>query len=263
VSTQKRKGKLPPFVPVIRTTMASPAWRATSFGARCLYIILCGWLGKECVNNGKIFRSYRDACTDLGTRSLNSVGRWYRELQHYGFIVQTAGAHLGVDGDGTSAHWRLTEHHSYDGRGNHVAPTRDFDRWDGALFKDSLKTESRRHDGYTPSPPQRHTGPPWTVEIAPEVYPPQRHRLVPEVYPPQRHNCLPLPTALTPHAEDLTGMVLKIVHEQLDERDCRKRRLRLGSHHEPRVAQRCSTVASADLARRGMRKKFVRNEATR
>jgi hypothetical protein len=36
----------------------------------------------------------------LVTKSTRTVQRWFRELEHYGFIVKTAGACLGVDGDG-------------------------------------------------------------------------------------------------------------------------------------------------------------------
>ena len=82
---------------------------------------------------------YRDAANDLGTKSTRSVQRWFRELEHYGFIVKTTGACLGVDGDGIAAHWRLTEYHSYDAKKMHIAPTRDFDRWDGTLFDDPEK----------------------------------------------------------------------------------------------------------------------------
>jgi hypothetical protein len=40
MSTHRKKGRLPPFVPLIRTTLASPAWKQLSFGARCLYVVL-------------------------------------------------------------------------------------------------------------------------------------------------------------------------------------------------------------------------------
>ena len=36
MSRNKDKGRLPPFVPVDREMMRSPAWRATSHGARSL-----------------------------------------------------------------------------------------------------------------------------------------------------------------------------------------------------------------------------------
>src|SRR5262245_11149340 len=100
MAQKNRKGKLPPFVPVIRTTIASPAWKATSYGARCLYIVLRSYLRIDNLNNGKVYRSYRDAGNDLGTRSLRSLGRWFLELEHYGFIVKTAEGALGVDGEG-------------------------------------------------------------------------------------------------------------------------------------------------------------------
>jgi hypothetical protein len=157
MSTKKRKGKLPPFVPVTRTTMAHPAWKATSFGARCLYIVLRGFLRHDNLNNGKVFRSYRNAAADLGRKSLTSIQRWFRELEHYGFIVMTTGAHLGVDGDGVAAHWRITECPSFDAKGNQIAPTRDFDRWDGELFTDPEKTGTRTYGRNTPYLPQVHT----------------------------------------------------------------------------------------------------------
>ena len=82
------KGRLPPFVPVLKDTMKTPAWKALSHGARSLYVVL------KC-------------------RYSNSpnVMRWFRELQHYGFIVEVSPAHhgglcmsaFGVTADITSA----------------------------------------------------------------------------------------------------------------------------------------------------------------
>jgi hypothetical protein len=199
MSTKKHKGKLPPFVPVIRTTMASPSWKAMSFGARCLYTVLRGYLRHDNANNGKVFRSHRDVCLDLGTRSRRSVVRWFRELQHYGFIVQTTGAHLGVDGDGLSAHWRLTECPSFDAKGNLIAATRDFDRWDGALFDDPSKTESRVPKGSGLAPLGVHTGTAEIVGIDPEVGPKGVHRLPPRWVPKGSITCCHSLTPLQPY----------------------------------------------------------------
>src|SRR5262249_4791872 len=138
---RRRKGHLPPFVPLIRTTLASAAWKQLSFGARSLYVVLRSYLRNDDLNNGKVYRSHRDAAADLGTNSLRSIRRWFRELEHYGFIVKTREGWLGVDGDGIAPHWRLTECKSFDAKGTHIAPTRDFDRWDGVLFDDPEKTE--------------------------------------------------------------------------------------------------------------------------
>jgi hypothetical protein len=152
----KGKGKLPPFVPLIRTTVQTPAWKALSFGARCLYHDLRGFLRIDNLNNGKVYRAYRAAAKDLGTKSLRSVQRWFRELEHYGFIVMTTGPCLGVDGDGIGAHWRITECPSFDGKGTHIAPTRDFEKWDGVLFDDPHKTESRIPKGNGSYPKGKH-----------------------------------------------------------------------------------------------------------
>jgi len=62
--------------------------------------------------------------------------RWFRELQHYGFIVMVSPAHHAVNGHGKAPHYRLTEEW-YLGK----APTRDFLSWDGARF-----TEKRKRD---------------------------------------------------------------------------------------------------------------------
>jgi hypothetical protein len=62
--------------------------------------------------------------------------RWFRELQHYGFIVEVSPAHHGVNGHGKAPHYRLTEEW-YLGK----APTRDFLSWDAIPF-----TEKRKRD---------------------------------------------------------------------------------------------------------------------
>jgi hypothetical protein len=194
----KRKGKLPPFVPLIRTTLASPAWKQLSFGARSLYVVLRSFLRNDNLNNGKVFRSHRDAAADLGTSSTRSIQRWFRELEHYGFIVKTAGACLGVDGDGIAAHWRLTECSTFDAKGNHIAPTRDFERWDGTPFDDPLKTESRVPKGLTPSPKGAHTGRPKRGQRRPKRVPKGLIDSAPSMSPNGTHNCLPLPNASKP-----------------------------------------------------------------
>src|SRR4029077_9728473 len=61
---------------------------------------------------------------------------WFRELEHYGFIVLTE--------PGTSmraARWRITDAGwgKLDGKG--IEPTKDYLKWDGVLF------ERRNHDG--------------------------------------------------------------------------------------------------------------------
>src|SRR5262245_3736837 len=122
----RKKGHLPPFVPLIRTTLASSAWKQLSFGARSLYVVLRSYLRVDNLNNGKVFRSYREAAADLGTKSTRSVQRWFRELEHYGFIAMTTGACLGVDGEGIAAHWRITECQTFGAKGNQIAATRDF-----------------------------------------------------------------------------------------------------------------------------------------
>jgi hypothetical protein len=113
---RKDKGRLPPFVPLDVEVMSSPAWRATSLGARWLYVHLKRrWSFKQ-RNNGRLFLSQRNAQEEMGLGKRDSISRWFRELQHYGFIVQTEAGCLGLDDKGRAPHWRLTELEAPGGR---------------------------------------------------------------------------------------------------------------------------------------------------
>ena len=132
---RRKKGRLPPFVPLLKDTVKTAAWKALSHGARSLYVTLKGRYNNRLQN--AVYVSTRDAEEELGQYSTRrNVMRWFRELQHYGFIVMVSPAHHGVNGHGKAPHWRLTEEW-YLGK----APTRDFLSWDGIPF-----TEKRKRD---------------------------------------------------------------------------------------------------------------------
>ena len=152
------KGRLPPFVPLLKETLATPAWRAMSHGARSLYVALKLRYSSNFKNNGKIFLSSRDAETELGSNR-DSVLRWFRELQHYGFIVMTNPGALGVDGKGKAPHWRLTEV-GY----RNDPPTKDFLRWNKVRFRDGEKQNPGPESGATPAP---KVGPPLAAKVGP------------------------------------------------------------------------------------------------
>jgi hypothetical protein len=195
---RRKKGHLPPFVPLTRTTLASPAWKELSYGARSLYVVLRSYLRVDNLNNGKVFRSYRHAAADLGTNSTRSVQRWFRELDHYGFIAMTTGSCLGIDGEGIAAHWRITECPSFDSKGTHIAPTRDFERWDGTLFDDPEKTKSRTPKGYTSCPKGAHTDDLKAGQKRSKRIPKGHIDLAASMSPKGAHNCLPLPQPSKP-----------------------------------------------------------------
>jgi hypothetical protein len=121
------KGRLPPFIPLFKDTLKTPAWRALSHGARSLYVHLKMRYREG--NNGFIYLSSRDASKEVGSNK-DCVGRWFHELEHYGFIRMTTPGSLGLDGRGKSPHWRLTECGYMK-----EPPTRDFLNWDGTKFK--------------------------------------------------------------------------------------------------------------------------------
>ena len=61
------------------------------------------------------------------------------ELEHYGFIVEVRGAHLGVTGTGKAAHYRLTDSPHAGTR-----PTYDFQNWDGVLYDPKKQNPVRK-----------------------------------------------------------------------------------------------------------------------
>ena len=123
----KDKGKLPPFVPLFRHTIKSPAWKVTSVGARATFFELKTNYNTKAQN--AVYLASRTGGKQLNA-SKNSITKWLRELEFYGFIVKVRGAHLGLEGVGKAALYRLTDCH-YAGQ----APTYDFQNWTGELFK--------------------------------------------------------------------------------------------------------------------------------
>lgn len=139
---RNNKGRLAPFVPMIKTTIGAPAWRACSHGARSLYLLLKSGYNNR-LQNG-VYLSTRKAAKQLGSFSNKDiVGRWFRELQHYGLIVMVSGACLGIEGKGKAPHYRLTEEW-YLGK----PPTRDFTDWNGEKFQEQKSPSHYRRRDY-------------------------------------------------------------------------------------------------------------------
>ena len=133
-----RKNRLPPFIPVIKATMATPAWRTMSPGARILNIELRGRLRNDYANNGKLWLSCRDAAKAIGATT-QSIVRWFAENEHYGFLRKTSEGFLSSNGHGIAAHYRFTEF----SHGTHP-PTRDFEKWDGQPFVYTPRRSGRK-----------------------------------------------------------------------------------------------------------------------
>ncbi len=132
--SKKDKGRLPPFVPLLLSTIDSLAWRQMSHSAQMLYVALRRRVPKE---RNQAYLSFRQAREELRA-SPQKIAECFRELQHYGFIVLAQHGCLGVDGKGKSPHWRLTELGATSrtsAGGVPEAPTRDFLKWDGVIFE--------------------------------------------------------------------------------------------------------------------------------
>jgi hypothetical protein len=148
MSGRRDKGRLAPFVAVDREMMGSRAWQALSMGARVLYTHLKARWRSRTRNNGRLFLSQREAVEEMGCVQRDSVSRWFRELEHYGFIVKTAEGSLGVDGKGKAPHWRLTEAEAPGGRNGDtwMLPTKDYLKWDGMPFVDDRGAVKRTRE---------------------------------------------------------------------------------------------------------------------
>jgi hypothetical protein len=133
MSKAQSKDRLPPFVPLLITTLDAPAWKAMSVGARILYAALKRHVPKG-RNTG--YLSHRDAAQEIGA-SRPKIAEWFKELEHYGFIVLSTPGCLGVEGKGKSPVWRLTEKgvtSKGSARGVYEDPTNDFLKWDRSVF---------------------------------------------------------------------------------------------------------------------------------
>jgi hypothetical protein len=140
IMSRKVKGeRLPPFVALLKETLDTPAWRAMSHGARSLYVCLKRRYNSKQFNNGRLHVSQRQARKETGS-GFAELARWFRELQHYGFIVMVKAGHLGLDGKGKAPHWRLTECGYM-----HDPPTRDFNKWNGVRFTDQKRRRKKQN----------------------------------------------------------------------------------------------------------------------
>jgi hypothetical protein len=149
--SKRNKGRIGgPFVPMLKDTMKTEAWRALSYGSRALYMALkCRYNSKL---QGSVYLSTRDAVKELSLHQCRTnILKWYHELQYYGFIVMVSLPHHGLNGHGKAAHYRLTEEW-YLGK----SPTRDYLNWDGELFHEQKspkhyqrKNKSRGMYGHT------------------------------------------------------------------------------------------------------------------
>jgi hypothetical protein len=129
----KRKGeKLPPFTAIFRHTTKSAAWTALSVSARATFFEMQSNYNTKAQN--AVFLSARDGARKLGGVCKDTVMRWQRELEYYGFIIKVQGAHLGLNGVGKAALYRLTDRH-YAGQ----PPTYEFLNWDGEIFHEQKR----------------------------------------------------------------------------------------------------------------------------
>jgi hypothetical protein len=122
----KKKSKLPHphWRPMYDVVTDSPAYLDMSPGPRALFVELKKLYNRK--NQGAVYLSKRRAAKRLKS-SETAVLDWFRELKHYGFIVQVKAAEIGKDG--RAAHYRLADE-PYLGQ----PPSMEFTFWNGVSF---------------------------------------------------------------------------------------------------------------------------------
>jgi hypothetical protein len=141
--SNKRKiyasAKIPPgFTPIHSEVLDCAAWKNLTLGARLLYVALLRRLSSKQWNNGRVFLATRKAAEELGV-SQRAVCVWFRELEHYGFIVATEPGTIGPLGRATR--WRLTYWTWGELDGKEITATKDYLKWDGVLFEARSKKQ--------------------------------------------------------------------------------------------------------------------------
>jgi hypothetical protein len=145
-------------VPLLKATLDAPAWRAMSYGARNLYVALKRRVPK---GRNRAYLSYRHAQTEIGAKSPRMIQEWFKELEHYGFIILVQHGCLGVEGKGKSPHWRLTElgmTSKASADGIFEPPTNEFMKWNGTASK---AREARWPKNKIPHPRGKQCAPAW------------------------------------------------------------------------------------------------------
>jgi hypothetical protein len=123
-----------------------------SHGAKWLYFLLRRRCYPNVEDNGRVFLSQREAAQILNSHR-NHIARWFRELQHYDFIIMTTPGRLGLNGKGRAPRWLLPELPYKD-----AAPTQNYLAWNGVPFTDQ-KTKSRpKRNGRARPTKVGHTG---------------------------------------------------------------------------------------------------------
>jgi hypothetical protein len=82
--------------------------------------------------------SARQAAKLLNTTDFHIAIRMLKQAVHYGFLVKTSDGHLGVNGKGVAAQFRLTDE-PYLGQ----PATLDFKRWNGTLFEEKPRSKKQ------------------------------------------------------------------------------------------------------------------------
>ena len=124
------RGRLPPFIPLLKDTLASPAWRAMSHGARSPIRGAKGALySSNFKNNGKIYVPQRDAAKELGS-GFEEITRLVPRAAALRFHRDDRGGVPGRRREGQGAALEVD-------RTGYMRdpPTRDFVRWNGTKFK--------------------------------------------------------------------------------------------------------------------------------
>jgi len=165
MSRRKDKGRLAPFVPLDLEGDVIAGLAGNLF--RCTMALCASQTPVElqaAQQRPALPIAARCASGKIGGNR-DSISRWFRELQHYGFIVMTSAGGLSLDGKGKAPHWRLTELEAFGGHNGNtwMLPTKDFLKWDGTEISGRpRRCEAGQGKKQNPGPGNRGQGGPET-----------------------------------------------------------------------------------------------------
>jgi hypothetical protein len=145
MSNRRKTGKLAPFIAMDRNQYKSAAFAQLSAVAQAMLVHLT--YNYNSIRMNDVWMAAREGAIKLNV-SKTCAAKALHELEHYGFIVEVRGAYLGVNGNGQSAHYRLTAQ-----RYGEIGATRDYEKWNGEIFSPKKRGK-----------PERHTTKPWIAE---------------------------------------------------------------------------------------------------
>ncbi len=133
-------------------TMQTEAWRSLNATAQIIYPWLkLEWRGSNQNNNGQLSISYRQLCEATGIAKPDTIAKGFKDLQAKGFVAVRENAQLGVEGQGRSFEFEITEiaMPGKDASGKPFQPRKLFNEWRSERDFEVVSAQANNPNGAT------------------------------------------------------------------------------------------------------------------